>query len=362
MSEIILKINRPTLRVVLNGTVPITGGGGGGTITVKESDGSPSVSADTLIMPNGTVTDSGSGDATFNPSGRYAVETSLDDGDYLFGQVGSVDSKWTRKTLKKAIAGNFDFISSYLDVLNDAGFELSNQSFDRFFWQATGGGTPTTNLFSGTTGVLGDGSNMVYGVRNTYTATTAAGTGSVAKGKNGGNIFLYRGNAAGLTGFICIDFFSINGTNWDNTGASTGARVYSGLSTTNSATTNGASDNPATQRAMFVRSHVNGGLTETNWFFSVKDATTENRIDTGLAFTANGNQYCSIIACNPQGGEIYYRLKNLTTGGDTGLGSVSSNIPTSTTGLLHITGFYNVDAVSRSIGWKKCNIYQKQLL
>ena len=38
MSEIILKINRPTLRVVLNGTVPITGGGGGGSSTLVISN------------------------------------------------------------------------------------------------------------------------------------------------------------------------------------------------------------------------------------------------------------------------------------------------------------------------------------
>lgn len=41
----------------------------GGTIVVKEVDGSPSVVADTLILPNGTVTDNGDGSATYTPTG-----------------------------------------------------------------------------------------------------------------------------------------------------------------------------------------------------------------------------------------------------------------------------------------------------
>lgn len=46
-----------------------TGGGGGGSITVKEVDGSPSVSATTIEFQNGTVTDHGSGLVEVNNSG-----------------------------------------------------------------------------------------------------------------------------------------------------------------------------------------------------------------------------------------------------------------------------------------------------
>jgi hypothetical protein len=37
------------------------------TVTVKEVDGAPSVAADTIIFPNGTLTDNGSGDITYTP-------------------------------------------------------------------------------------------------------------------------------------------------------------------------------------------------------------------------------------------------------------------------------------------------------
>jgi hypothetical protein len=45
------------------------GAGGGGSLTVREVDGSPSVAATTIEFPNGTLTDQGSGVARYTPAG-----------------------------------------------------------------------------------------------------------------------------------------------------------------------------------------------------------------------------------------------------------------------------------------------------
>lgn len=53
-------------------------GSGGAALTVRESDGSPSVTnVDTIIVSNGTLTDSGSGDVTINTSGISGTASTL---------------------------------------------------------------------------------------------------------------------------------------------------------------------------------------------------------------------------------------------------------------------------------------------
>lgn len=260
------------------------------------------------------------------------------------------------------LSGNLAFMRSWISNTPFAGFGLSPTAYDYYWWQANGGGTPTTNLAVLATGTVGDGTSLVYGVRNTYTQASAAGSAAVAKSRYFTNLTWYRGNASGINGFLVFDFFSVDGTNWNNTGASTGSRFYSGFMNNSNTATIGGTDNPSVQRAAFMRAHVDGGLTESNWYFSTRDATTENRVDTLVPFGDNGDQYCAMIACAPQGSTIYYAIKNLTDNVDSGVLNTSSNLPQSTTGLLHMTGFYNVDAVSRVMGWKKCNIYQRNLI
>lgn len=51
-------------------TIAATGGGGGaGTVVVQEVDGTPSNDFDTIIFPNGTLTDNADGSVTYTPAG-----------------------------------------------------------------------------------------------------------------------------------------------------------------------------------------------------------------------------------------------------------------------------------------------------
>lgn len=56
----------------------LVGGSGGGSITVKEVDGSPSVTGvDTMVFPNGSVTDDGSGQVTITIQGGFTDEAKI---------------------------------------------------------------------------------------------------------------------------------------------------------------------------------------------------------------------------------------------------------------------------------------------
>jgi len=351
--------------VITFDAIPIsTGGGGGGTITVKDSDGSPSVSADTLIMPNGTVTDSGSGDATFNPSGRYGSGSSIVITDYLFGSSSSSDTKWSiDKLVDFLVSKNNTFFNQWLDDTPFAGFELSDLLYNTYKVDGTNGiFAARGGVLANTTGTLSGALSNSIGHATTITQASAGanGTLSIAYSPSGG--YLLRGGSAGVNGFIVFNLFSVNGSNWNNTGASTGARFCSGLTSNSNMTTLLGTDNPAVERAIFMRSHVNGGLTETNWMFSTRDATTENRVSTGVPFNAGGAIYATMIACAPQGGTIYYRIKDFTNNNDSGLLSTTSNLPQATTFMSGAIGFRNIDAVSRSLSIAKSRAYVRNFL
>lgn len=51
------------------GTWQDVGAGGTATVTVQEVDAAPSVAASTILFPNGTLTDNGSGSVTYTPTG-----------------------------------------------------------------------------------------------------------------------------------------------------------------------------------------------------------------------------------------------------------------------------------------------------
>lgn len=49
--------------------ITIAASGGGGSLTVEEVDGAPSVIASTIVFPNGTLTDNGGGEVEYTPTG-----------------------------------------------------------------------------------------------------------------------------------------------------------------------------------------------------------------------------------------------------------------------------------------------------
>lgn len=256
--------------------------------------------------------------------------------------------KYDGDALGSLLGGNKTWLTSWIDQTPFGGFELSRMFYTTRWAEADGVGVTQVGITTLDSGAPSQNPTTNRGILRANNQASAASAGGVRRSASNNNPMYQRGSAQGENGFLLIDIFSPVGTNWNNTGVGTGTRWISGVTSSATSTLAAAlgSDNPTNSRLAFMRSHVNGWLTETNWWFSAKDGTTENRLDTGVAFSGN-DWYATMIACAPQGSTIYYAIKNLTGGSDSGVLSTSSNLPAANTFLYQYTGFYNIDAVSR---------------
>lgn len=115
---------------------------------------------------------------------------------------------------------------------------------------------------------------------------------------------------------------------YTQSGASTGFRFFAGFTDQTLAVSVG-SDNPAGNRIGFSYVNVNGGLLDTDFYFTTRNGTTESRVSTGCPFTPQ-NIYDFYIFCPPYpNGVIYYRIDNITNN-TTFEGSTSSTLPLGT--------------------------------
>ena len=280
--------------------------------------------------------------------GDKAQVTALAMPDLYSVLQGGAIKKADHYDLADLLSGGLSFIKNWFDNTPFAGFELSRLFYTPRWWEADAALTASLGITSVETGTAFQAILTNRGVIKGIQQASAASAGGLRRSAPNNNPMYQRGSALGENGFLLIDIFSPVGTNWDNTGVGTGTRWISGMTSNATSTLAAAlgSDNPTNSRLAFMRSHVNGGLTETNWWFSAKDGTTENRLDTGVAFSGN-SWYATMIACAPQGSTVYFAIKNLTGGNDSGVLSTSSNLPAADTFLYQWTGFYNIDAVSR---------------
>jgi hypothetical protein len=108
-----------------------------------------------------------------------------------------------------------------------------------------------------------------------------------------------------------------NDASYNNTVASTGSRIAVGLSDGNSIATVLASDNLANSFVGFVRRHVNGGATDTNWQLLCRAASGPTTIDTGVAF-AVAKWYTLRLWMAPGATKVGWQIINHTDGTDTG--------------------------------------------
>lgn len=137
---------------------------------------------------------------------------------------------------------------------------------------------------------------------------------------------------------------------YNNTTATTGSRMFFGM-TDQTATTMLNTDDPAGNRHGFQRCNVNGGKTQTNFFLSTKNGTTEALLDTGVALVQN-NVYDFYIFVRPGGGYAFGQIFNLTAG--TGSGALidvagSASVPTATTFMRATAGLRTINAVARNM-------------
>jgi hypothetical protein len=182
-----------------------------------------------------------------------------------------------------------------------------------------------------------------FATANTAAATSGTGTSALA---------IFRGSTPGSNGFFFNARLALPDGSYDESGATTGSRIFVGLANTTMASSVGA-DSPSAAFIGFQRCHSNGSRLDTNWQFFTKEVGA-TVVDTGLVFTP-GKTYDFYIFCAPQGGTVFWRIDNLTDG-TTFEGSSSETLPLSITALRAGFQVQTVNAVVRNIRMQRMYI------
>ena len=159
-------------------------------------------------------------------------------------------------------------------------------------------------------------------------------------------------SVADASGFFFNTRLAFPDTNYDEVGASTGTRIFVGLTNQTMAVSVGSND-PVGTRIGFSRLHVNGSTTDTNWFLTSKNAS-EDRIDTGLVFTPEC-VYDFYLFCPPDGSFIGWRVDNITLG-TSQEGTTTTELPTAGTYMRAGFQLQTVNAVARNIRMQRVYI------
>lgn len=183
-----------------------------------------------------------------------------------------------------------------------------------------------------------------YGYMANFVTGGAAGN-TAGTGTN--PAMFVRGSGAGANGFFFSARLALSDASYNESGASTGARIFSGLTSGTLAAQVGA-DAPAGDYCGFVRRSVNGAAIDTNWRFQTRAAAgAADTVDTGLVFTAQ-KVYDFYIFCAPQGTAIHWRIDNVTDG-TTAEGSTSTALPTNNVYMRAGFQVASINAVARNI-------------
>lgn len=181
-----------------------------------------------------------------------------------------------------------------------------------------------------------------YGYMTNY-ATAATANSDAGVGNNATQFF--RGSTNGANGY----FFNVRYAMPDASYAS-GARAFIGMTSQSIANSVG-SDDPNGNRSGFSFSTSRG---DTNWQFSTKDGSTENLVDTGLAFLPQKAYDCYVYV-SPQGSTIYWRIDNMTDGVSQE-GSVTNNLPQGDAALRGVLGITTLSATSLNVRMQRMYI------
>lgn len=179
----------------------------------------------------------------------------------------------------------------------------------------------------------------------TNIASTTANTGG---GVSDTNVRWYVGSVANsANGFFFGTRAGFPDATYDNTGASTGSRIFVGF-TDQTLLATLQSDNAAGNRCGFSRCHVNGGLTDTNFFLTTKNGTTETRVDTGMAFTVQCVYDFWLFVPPYPNTILYWRIDNLTLNTSVE-GSTLDTLPLGNVALRGGAGVGTVQSLARNI-------------
>lgn len=191
---------------------------------------------------------------------------------------------------------------------------------------------------------------LLYGWMTNF--ASAASTNVTCGTGNNGTMWVRSTSVDDAAGFFFNARLAFPDTNYNETGASTGSRIFVGLTNQTMANSVGSND-PAGIRAGFTRIHVNGSTTDTNWFLTTKGAS-ESRVDTGLAFTPEC-VYDFYLFCPPDGSYLGWRIDNLTLG-TLQSGQTITELPTVGTYMRAGFQLQTVNAIARNIRMQRVYI------
>jgi len=228
---------------------------------------------------------------------------------------------------------------------NAVQYHLSRNGFAA--WYPIGNGTAFTTIRAAALSATGTATTSNYAQTNRYTQmkrveylVTVAATTAVAGFREGTNLYM-RGSNAGDGGFHYICRFG------PATGvATTTNRCFVGMSTTTAAPTD---VEPSTLLNMFG---IGWDAADANIQFMTNDGTgTATKTDLGIAVPTvdRTSVYELSMYCAPAGTTIYYTFKDLSNGGSTVSGSITTDMPGATTGLSP-RGWMSVGGTSSVIG------------
>lgn len=178
------------------------------------------------------------------------------------------------------------------------------------------------------------------------TAATVSGAGNTSGISTTDAVWL-RGDQINVN---CGVFFharvGLPDASYANAGASTGTRIFIGLTDQTFATAL-AADNPAGNRVGLQYCNVNAARVQTTWNYNNKDNTTETVTDTLVPMTQNA-MYDFYVYIPPNGLLIQYQIDNLTAGTSL-MTQIATTLPTTTVPMRAMIGIQTVNAAVRTI-------------
>jgi len=204
------------------GTIKIeSSGGGGGSLTVKEVDGSPSVSSvDTIVVSNGTLTDDGGGQVTVTTGGGGGCGD-LPESDHPY--ASGIDETWEYEC---CCASSID-VTFNADTETESGYDYI-YIYDGDDVQISGSPFEGTELASATKTVSGskvkirltsDGSVQEYGFKVTSIVASGGGGGGNLTTKGDLEVFTTSQTRLGVgvdDDFLVADSTAASGVAWKN--------------------------------------------------------------------------------------------------------------------------------------------------
>ena len=156
----------------------------------------------------------------------------------------------------------------------------------------------------------------------------------------------YRAAAGSSGGFHFFARVGFPDASYDGTAASTGSRIFVGM-TEGAATGLTGADVLAANAVGFRRVHNSGGVKHTNWHFSSRNSTTETLANTGVAFVP-GHQYTFSIFSPAGASSVTWEIENVTTG-EVATGVATGTLPELMTRMRPAASVGTINAVARSM-------------